>query len=54
MKKKITNFLLSIAFAACVAWAAVTDGMTALIPSILAVILGIVIVDYNTDYVRNC
>lgn len=54
MKRKITNFLLCIAFWACVAWAAVTDGMVALIPTILAVILGIAIVDYHTDYVRNC
>lgn len=54
MKKKITNFLLCVGFTACVAWAAVTDGMVALIPLILAVIVGIVIVEKNTDYVRNC
>lgn len=53
MKRKITNFLLCVAFTGCVAWSAVTDGMAALIPVILAVILGIVILEKNTDYVRN-
>ena len=54
MKKKITNFLLAAALVGCIVWAAAAPKMQALIPTILAVILGIVIVDYNTDYVRNC
>lgn len=53
MKKKITNFLLCGGFTACVAWAATTDGMVALIPLILAVVLGIVTLDYNTDWIAR-
>lgn len=53
MKKKITNFLLAAALVGCIVWAAAAPKMQALIPTILAVILGIVIVEKNTDYVRN-
>lgn len=53
MKRKITNFLLCAAFTACVAWAATANGMVALIPLILAVVLGIVTLDYNTDWIAR-
>ena len=53
MKKHIINLLLGAAFLGCVCWAAKAPGLQAWIPLILAVILGIVILDRKTSYIRE-
>lgn len=53
MKRIIANTLLGAGFAACIVLAAVTDGMAALLPTFGGVILGIALLDYNTDYIKT-
>lgn len=53
MKKKITTAALAIIFCACVVWAAVSNGIVALIPLFICICCGIRIVEINTDYVRH-
>ena len=49
----ILKALLFFVFICCVAWAASTDGMVALIPVILAIVIGISLVGFCTDYIKN-
>jgi hypothetical protein len=53
MKKKITTIILALVFAASAAWAAVADGIVALIPLFICICCGIRILVINSDYVRN-
>jgi hypothetical protein len=53
MKRKIVNALLIAGFIACVLFAVKWDGCKALAPFFGAVALGIALIDYNTDYIRN-
>lgn len=51
--KTILNIALVAGFVGCIAWGAAAPRMQALIPLILAIILGIALVDLNTDNVRH-
>ena len=53
MKKHIINTLLAAAFIGCVCWAAKAPGLQAWIPLILAIILGIALLNVNTNYIKE-
>ena len=53
MKKHLVNLILGAAFAGCVIWAAAAPGLQAWMPMILAVIIGIVLLDRKTTYIRE-
>lgn len=51
--RKFFNILLAAALVGCIVWAAAAPKMQALIPTILAIILGVAWVDLNTDNIRH-
>lgn len=53
MKRRLANTILGAGLLGCFILTIVTDGLAALAPLIGGVILGIAILDYNTDYVRR-
>lgn len=51
--KTLLNIALVAGFAGCIAWGAAAPRMQALIPLILAIIIGVAWVDLNTDNIRH-
>lgn len=51
--RKFFNILLAAALVGCIVWAAAAPKMQALIPTILAIIIGEVLVGRNTNYIKH-
>ena len=54
MKKHIVNLILALGLTASIVWAAVAPGLQALAALIIAVILGVALLDrIHPDYITN-
>lgn len=51
--RKFINILLAAALVGCIVWAAAAPKMQALIPTLLAIVIGEVLVGRNTNYIKH-
>lgn len=51
--RKFINILLAATLVGCIVWAAAAPKMQALIPTILAIVIGEVLVGRNTNYIKH-
>ena len=50
---KFFDIILAAAFVGCIIWAAAAPKMQALIPTILAIIIGEILVGRRTNYIKH-